>query len=110
MSLPPAWLDVDHVSFSLHEKADKPISLKVSYLTGMTTHNEWICLAHEGYPRTKAEGWWLQHARAPVPKSAVEAMMRQGEIVAPDQIMVRKNGKFTEIVGRRHLEPIRRSA
>lgn len=103
MSAPPEWLDVDSVSFALHEKPGKPISLKVSYRTGMVTHNEWVCLAHEGYARTKAETWWLRHAGAPVPKSAVEAMMRQSQIRPPDQIRVKKSGKFTEVIGHRHL-------
>jgi DNA repair protein RadD len=102
MSLPPEWLDVDHVSYSLHEKPEKPVSLKVSYRTGMVTHHEWICLGHGGYARTKAEAWWLRHACAPVPKTAVEAMMRQSQIRAPDQIRVKKNGKFTEVVATRH--------
>jgi len=103
MSLPPEWLDVDDVSFSLHEKPGKPISLKVTYRTGLVSHNEWICLSHEGYARTKAEGWWLRHAQAPVPANAVEAMMRQKQIKVPDQIRVRKSGKFTEVIAHRHL-------
>jgi DNA repair protein RadD len=101
MSLPPEWLDVEEVSFSLHEKPEKPISLKVSYRTGMVTHNEWVCLEHQGYARTKAEGWWLRHAEAPIPRTATEALMRQRQINKPDQICVKKNGKFTEVVGYR---------
>lgn len=103
MAPPPEWLDVDQVSFSLHEKPEKPTSLKVSYHTGMITHSEWICLAHEGYARTKAESWWLKMAGAPIPKNATEALMRQGQIRKPDQIRVKKNGKFTEVVAHRHL-------
>jgi len=105
MAPPPEWLDVDHVSFALHEKPEKPTSLKVSYRTGMTTHSEWVCLGHEGYARSKAESWWLRMAGAPIPKNATEAHMRQSQIRKPDQIRVRKNGKFTEVVAHKHLPP-----
>lgn len=103
MAQAPEWLDVDDVSFSLHEKPGKPISFKVTYRTGLVSHNEWICLEHEGYARSKAEGWWLRHANAPIPRTCTEAMMRQREISPADQIRVKKNGKFTEIIAhRRH--------
>lgn len=105
MAPPPEWLDVDEARFTLHEKEGKPTSLKATYRTGLVSHTEWICLAHEGYARSKAEAWWLRHAKAPIPKDATEALIRKGQIRPPDQIRVKKSGKFTEVVAYRHLTP-----
>jgi len=54
---------VDRVAYKLHQKEDKPDSLRVEYYSGvMRVASEWVCLSHQGFPRKKAESWWRQRA------------------------------------------------
>jgi DNA repair protein RadD len=104
MSEPPAWINVGGVSYAIHKKAGKPDSLRVTYQCGLVGHAEWICFEHSGYARTKAESWWLKYGQAPVPKDCAEALLRKGELADIAEIQVKRNGKYTEIVGRKIKE------
>jgi DNA repair protein RadD len=104
LSVEPEWLEVSEASYRLHEKLGSPSSLRVEYRVGLTWHREWVCLEHSGYPRTKAESWWLRRAPAPVPRNIVEAIARAGEIAVPSHIRVKRNGKFDEVIAYR-FEP-----
>lgn len=99
------WLDVTGVSYAPHAKIGSPTSLRVTYQVGLTTHREWVCLEHSGYARTKAEGWWLRRAPAPVPATVAEAIERQDQIRTPSHIRLQRAGKYDEIAGFR-FEPI----
>ena len=99
------WLDVTGVSYAPHAKIGSPTSLRVTYQVGLTTHREWVCLEHSGYARTKAEGWWLRRAPAPVPATVAEAIERQDQIRPPSHIRLQRTGKYDEIAGFR-FEPI----
>jgi DNA repair protein RadD len=109
LSVEPEWLEVSEASYAVHTKLGSPDSLKVSYRIGMTFQREWVCFDHQGYARTKAEGWWLRRAPAPVPRTVAEALARAGEIAVPSHIRVKRNGKYDEIVGFR-FEPRQEAA
>lgn len=93
------WLEITGVSYAPHEKLGAATSLRVSYQVGLVTHKEWVCLEHGGYPRTKAEGWWLRRASAPVPATVAEALERQHQIRTPSHLRIRRAGKYDEIAG-----------
>jgi DNA repair protein RadD len=96
----PEWLDVTNVSYRRHEKEGKPPSMQVSYQTGLTFHREWICLEHSGFPRTKAVQWWQKRAPAcPVPNTVDEALANRTALAVPQRILVKPDGKWTQIVG-----------
>lgn len=95
----PEWLDVKSVSYTIHAKEGKPSSLRVNYQCGMIWHSEWVCFDHTGYPRTKAEVWWIKRAGAPVPRNTAEALERKNELKEPTAIRVRPVGKYVEILG-----------
>jgi DNA repair protein RadD len=94
-------------SASRHLKTGAPDSLKVTYLAGLQTFSEWVCLEHVGYPLGKAERWWRQHSGADwpfAPKTITDALERFPALARPEVIMTRKNGQFWEIVGRRFAD------
>jgi DNA repair protein RadD len=101
---PPPWLEVSSVACELHEKPDKPPSMKVTYRVGLgVMHREWVCFSHTGYARSKAEVWWQRRGNSPVPRNTHEALARAaaGELQHSSAIQVKPNGPYTEIVRHR---------
>jgi len=99
---PPQWLPVTRVSYARHEKPGKPPSLRVDYWSGLSSHSEWVCIEHAGYPRQKAASWWANRAPGmPLPKGVNEALAVSNKLRCPAHIAVRPSGRFTEIVGAR---------
>lgn len=90
---------VDRITYSVHEKADKPASLKVSYYCGMRVFNEWVCLEHEGYAGRKATQWWIERAcNMERPATVRAAMEFVGKLRSPSDIRVWVNKKYPEIL------------
>ncbi|MCZ7600820.1 MAG: hypothetical protein M5U09_28010 [Gammaproteobacteria bacterium] len=78
--------------------------MRVYYQCGFaTTFSEWVCFEHTGYPRRKAEAWWVERSNEPVPATVEEAVdiARCGDLARTMAITVqRKPGeKYDE--GRR---------
>jgi len=92
------WMDVDEVTYSVHKKAGKPDSFRVTYWCGFLKYSEFICVQHQGYAATKAASWWIRRAGTPAPKSTEEAMSRKHELKTPRAIEVIRKGNFDEIV------------
>lgn len=81
-------------------KADKPDSVKITYMIGYNSINEWTCPAHKGFAKTKADRYWRDHmGRAPFPTSAMEWITRQSELADTVEIHVKPNGKYWDVVG-----------
>lgn len=99
---PPLWYDVDDVWYERHQKKDKPDSIKVTYKCGYNEYNEWICLDHEGYAKTKAISWLAERA----PEMSGECIRLAGvneilpiaqTLLIPKRIKVGRKGKFNQI-------------
>lgn len=80
---PPAeWMNVQRTEYDVHTKygapADHPKTVKVTYIAGLYTVSEWLCVEHEGYPRRKAMKWWGARqkvgSKIPCPECAFEAV------------------------------------
>lgn len=106
----PAWIAVDSTRFYVHRKDGSPDSLRVEYQCGLTVHKEYLGFQHQGLFRQKAERFWLQAAAQPIPRTTQEALARQREIKQPTAIMVRPDGKYFSVVGRRFDEPQQQQA
>ena len=93
------WRKVTGRTFHFHEgKGDKPPSVKCSYIAGYTQINEWLCPQHTGFAQTKAHRWWTQHGgQRPFPKTVMEWLERQRELVTTDEISVVPNGKYWNV-------------
>jgi len=111
---PSDWYVVSCI-WGLHRKRqagdEAPPTLKISYTCqpfdndaagDLSTEiiSEWVCLQHEGFARTKAVGWWLQHSKAPVPSTIAEAvsLLNRGAAAMPTHIRAKREGKFWKIL------------
>ncbi|MEG3640705.1 DEAD/DEAH box helicase [Magnetococcus sp. PR-3] len=96
----PEWVAVYDIVYKRHQKEGKPPSLRVEYLCGLQWHKEWVCFEHSGYARQKAVQWWFQRVglKVPVPDSVEQALSLVDGLPIPDEIKIRPNGKFTEVV------------
>jgi DNA repair protein RadD len=100
---PPAWVPVEDVRFFRHDKPGSHPTLRVEYGSGMSVYRQWLCFEHDpGFALTKAHQWWRQMAGTAPPATVDEALERAGEINPPDEVRVKPNGKYFEIVGLRH--------
>ncbi|MEB2845902.1 DEAD/DEAH box helicase [Endobacterium cereale] len=88
-------------TFRFHEgKGDKPPSVKVTFMSGMTAINEWLCPQHSGFAKTKADRFWLAHGgNRPFPKGVMEWLERQSELTETAEITVQPRGKYWDVVG-----------
>jgi DNA repair protein RadD len=97
------WLNVCKMTCYKHVKKGSQPSLRVEYECGsLLMLREWICLEHLGYPRSKAEDWWIKAGGGPVPRNVDEALKRRNELLAPVQIKVRQVGKYFQVEERRY--------
>jgi len=96
----PETREVTRRTFAYHEgKGGKQDSVKVSYWVGMSPINEWLGPAHTGFFKSKSDRWWRKHGgQAPFPKTVLEFMERQNELLPTGEIVVRPNGKYWEVV------------
>jgi DNA repair protein RadD len=67
----------------------------------MNNFSEWQCFEHSGMARIKAENWWRRRAPLdkPPPATVGEALAFAEQLISPRKIEIKKNGKFTEVVG-----------
>jgi len=98
----PKPYDVEDVSYSRHQKAGKPDSLKVDYDCGIgfygSDFSEWICILHDGYAKKKATKWLRTRTNMQI-ETIEDALKNQIYFKKTKQIIVDANGKFPTIVG-----------
>jgi DNA repair protein RadD len=93
-------VNVKSVIYNLHSKSGKPDSIKVSYLCGLQTFSEWVCLEHDGFAGKKAREWWRERHSEEPPATTAEALERTSKLTIPKQIKVWLNKKpNAEIMG-----------
>lgn len=97
----PAWLNVSRRTMLRHEKSGGTPSIRVEYLCGMVIHKEWICPEHRGFARMKFEKWWHDHGGLNPPATIEETMSRASELLVTNAILIRANGKYWEVKGRK---------
>lgn len=96
------WLTVRDTLFERHEKPGSPPSLRCEHLAGPRTYREWLCFEHAGGARDRARSIWRQlGGNLPAPSTIDEAISRLPELNPITAIRVKKNGKYTEVVGHR---------
>lgn len=112
---PPPVVDeypVTRVEYAKHLSRDrtKPPSLRVSFYSGPTVFNEFLCLEHSGFARKKARDQWrLMAANGPEghlhtdpPETVDDALARLDTVTPPRRIRVlihSEEGKWPEVVG-----------
>lgn len=120
----PEVLEVKSWALSRHDKKETH-SLRVDYHCGITTISEWVCVNHQGFPKVKADNWWLQHCDEPLDEvweclaglaeangiecdhvSACLVMYEKGLVRRPSTITVIKEGKYFRVIGREFAEVV----
>lgn len=93
------WRTVSGRRFDYHEgKSNKPPSVKVSYMCGLTSIREWLCPQHQGYAKSKADCYWARHGgERPFPSNVLEWLERQNELRATAEISVAPDGKYWRV-------------
>lgn len=90
--------EVSYMYVERHEKADKPPSMRVTYVCGMTEHySEWVCFEHGDYPAEKARQWAARRGVLDTPATVDAAM--QIKWPTPSTISVKADGKYDRVVG-----------
>lgn len=90
-----SWRKVTGRRFYLHQKHDRPDSVKCTYMCGLTAINDYLGPAHTGYFKAKTDRWWLKHGgQRPFPKSAMEFLERQDELLETAEIAVKPDGRY----------------
>ena len=95
-------VEVNRVFYTLHRKGFAAESLCVNYQPldmREKSIKEWVCFDHTGYPRRKAENWWMKmEGQLPYPENSDEANKRTIELKKPAYISVQKNGQYFEVI------------
>jgi len=95
-------VEVNRVFYTIHRKQFAAESLCVNYQPldmREKSIKEWVCFDHTGYPRRKAENWWVKMGgQLPYPKNSDEANKRTFELKQPAYISVQKNGQYFEVI------------
>lgn len=79
-------------------KGGKPDSVKATYMCGYAAINEWLCIEHGGPIAARACKFWREHGGSiPYPKTVMEWLERQSELVETDTIEVEPNGKYWNV-------------
>ena len=95
----PTWRPITKRVFRFHEgKSGKPDSVKCTYFQGLSQFNDWYCPAHSGFPKSKADRYWIQHGgQHPFPKTPLEWLERQSELRDTAEISVKPDGKYWSV-------------
>lgn len=92
------YFNVDKVIYNLHEKKDKPPSIRVIYFCGLRRFDEWVCLEHTGLPSKRARDWWRQRHTEEPPVFTWQALQKVSELRSPKMIKVWVNKKNPEVL------------
>jgi hypothetical protein len=100
---PPEWIDVRYVKMSIHSNRKKKTELiKVEIIDEVMSYPVWICLPdyYQGFAVKQGEQkWrWFFDDFVPFPQTVREAMDREPLIKSPDRALIRKKGKFWEVL------------
>lgn len=98
----PDWFQVSDVFYDKYQRFNKRPTLRASYIIGLNSFQEWIAFEGQGVARRKAEDWWLRRAPGTeIPGNVDDALAWSDLLAKPTEIAVRKEGKYTNIVGAR---------
>lgn len=88
---------VRNVSYELHKKEGKTSSMRVTYHCGLRSFREWVSIEHQGYPKKRANEWWIYRAKTTPPETVEEALKRKDELKKPLSIFVDERGNYPNI-------------
>lgn len=111
----PEITEVDHITYNVHHKKDRPDSVKVAYYCGMSLVQEFVCFEHEGYASHRARKWWAQREAIQfeqrsgrsrgfdddmpyIPKTTSDAMVLIQDLPAATHVKILTQGRYPVLV------------
>lgn len=93
------WVEVKDVTYSIHQKAGKPDSLKATYQCGINRINEYVCLEHGGYAGHKAHHWVNRRWKngSPPPETVKDLFEFSDFLEVPKKLKIRPKDKYLSI-------------
>lgn len=89
------WTKVHDVNYYKHVKAGRLPTMRVEYRCGFAIYKEWIQIQNE-----RGRLWWYKRERTfDLPENIDEALARCNNLKIPQKILVKKEGKYTNIKG-----------
>ncbi len=94
------WFNVDRVIYNKHASPGRIPTLKVTYICGVRSFAEYVCLEHEMPTRAIANKWWMKRivGASFAPPTVNEALNWTGGLRHPIRIKVHVNKKYPEIL------------
>lgn len=94
------YFKVSKVLYSIYNKKDMPPSMKVTYICGVKSFVEYICLQHDGFAKRKAFQWWTQRTgyKGDQMPTTAQAVNYSSNLPIPNRIKVWTNKKYPEIM------------
>lgn len=89
---------VDHITYSTHEKVDRPLMMKVTYYCGLRAFTEYVCIQHSGFAERKARQWWRERSVKPFPASVEDALLITDYIKPATHLRIWINKQYPEII------------
>lgn len=93
--------EVDHVTYSEHNKPRKPPSMRVTYYCGLRSFQEFVLFEHtDGFSRRKAAQWWKERAQGvlELPERTYQALAATQHLRAPTHLRVWINAQYPTIL------------
>lgn len=91
---------VEYFPWNLNKEGKVPTLMVVYHHDDGSKTKEWVCLQHEGFAGQKAMAWWKKRNGPDVSGLGVKMIYDAGyyrDLLVPEKIIVRKEGKFDRI-------------
>jgi DNA repair protein RadD len=89
---------VDHATYEVHRKPGKPDMLRITYYCGMRRFSEFACFDHDGFAKRKANQWWRERSKSPVPNSTLEAINNTDLLKVATHLRIHLKKPYDEIL------------
>ena len=90
-------LRVDHVYYEEYRAKSGNLTLKVTYSCEGKMFNEYLGFETHGMLRSRANVWWSQRSKEPMPNTVKEALAQVHDLKKPVAVNVRLSEKYPEI-------------
>ena len=90
--------EVDHITYSRHDKVGRPPMMKVTYYCGLRSFTEYVCVEHDGFAGRKARTWWRERSQAPFPLATDDALTITDSILPATHLRIWINKQYPEIL------------
>lgn len=90
--------DVDHITYSKHEKVGRPPMMRVTYYCGLRSFSEYVCIEHDGFAGRKARSWWKERSTEAFPDSTDNALIATDGLTPATNLRIWVNKQYPEIL------------